>query len=106
VVGKGRWTMLTLTLCSAGAAADVRRVVTALDAGDKAIAMFDSCMTLDSGSSDTPSAVLWTTNAAPVARPARPRPMPAFNAVHETCPEHARLLPDKKPGACRSSCSN
>jgi hypothetical protein len=47
--------MLTLTLCSAGAAADVRRVVTALDAGDKAIALFDSCMTLDSGSSDTPS---------------------------------------------------
>jgi hypothetical protein len=33
--------MIVLT-CSAGTTADIRRVVTALDASDKAIALFDS----------------------------------------------------------------
>jgi mannose-6-phosphate isomerase-like protein (cupin superfamily) len=49
--------------CSAAAAADIRRVVTALDANDKAIALFDSRVTLESGS--TPSAKLWVTDTAP-----------------------------------------
>jgi mannose-6-phosphate isomerase-like protein (cupin superfamily) len=49
--------------CSAAAAADIRRVATALDANDKAIALFDSRVTLESGS--TPSAKLWVTDTAP-----------------------------------------
>jgi hypothetical protein len=52
-----------LLACSAAAAADIRRVVTALDANDKAIALFDSRVTLEPGS--TPSAKLWVTDTAP-----------------------------------------
>jgi naringenin degradation protein FdeH len=82
VIGKAFWTMVTLMLCSAGTAADVRRVVTALDASDKAIALFDSRMALDSGSSGTPSAILWTTDAAPAGLSfnddSAARPLPAL----------------------------
>jgi hypothetical protein len=49
--------------CSAATAADIRRVVTALDANDKAIALFDSRVTLEPGS--TPSVKLWVTDTAP-----------------------------------------
>jgi mannose-6-phosphate isomerase-like protein (cupin superfamily) len=49
-----------LLACSSAAAVDIRRVVTALDANDKAIALFDSRVTLEPGS--TP---LWVTDAAP-----------------------------------------
>jgi hypothetical protein len=42
--------MIVLT-CSAGTTADIRRIVTALDASDKAIALFDSRLDLDPGSS-------------------------------------------------------
>ena len=49
--------------CSAATAADIRRVVTALGANDKAIALFDSRVTLEPGS--TPSAKLWVTDTAP-----------------------------------------
>ncbi len=49
--------------CSAATAADIRRVVTALDANDKAIAQFDSRVTLEPGS--TSSAKLWVTDTAP-----------------------------------------
>jgi mannose-6-phosphate isomerase-like protein (cupin superfamily) len=49
--------------CSTATAADIRRVVTALDAGDKAIALFDSPVTLEPGA--TPSAKLWVTESAP-----------------------------------------
>src|SRR5215472_17437629 len=49
--------------CSAATAADIRRVVTALGANDKAIALFDSRVTLEPGS--TPSAKLWGTDTAP-----------------------------------------
>jgi mannose-6-phosphate isomerase-like protein (cupin superfamily) len=52
-----------LLACSTAAAADIRRVVTALDANDKAIALFDSRVTLEPGS--TPSAKLWVTDTAP-----------------------------------------
>ena len=52
-----------LLTCSTAAAADIRRVVTALDANDKAIALFDSRVTLEPGS--TPSAKLWVTDTAP-----------------------------------------
>jgi mannose-6-phosphate isomerase-like protein (cupin superfamily) len=49
--------------CSSATAADIRRVVTALDAGDKAIALFDSRVPLEPGA--TPSAKLWVTESAP-----------------------------------------
>jgi mannose-6-phosphate isomerase-like protein (cupin superfamily) len=51
--------------CSSAAADDIRRVVTALDANDKAIALFDSRVTLEPGA--TPSAKLWVTDTAPAA---------------------------------------
>ena len=49
--------------CSTATAADIRRVVTALDANDKAIALFDGRVTLEPGA--TPSAKLWVTEASP-----------------------------------------
>ena len=49
--------------CSTAMAADIRRVVTALDGSDKAIALFDGRVTLEPGA--TPSAKLWVTEAAP-----------------------------------------
>jgi hypothetical protein len=52
--------------CSSATAADIRRVVTALDANDKAIALFDGRVTLEPGA--TPSAKLWVTEAAPAPR--------------------------------------
>jgi hypothetical protein len=55
--------MALLLACSTAPAADIRRVVTALDANDKAIALFDSRVTLEPGS--TPSAKLWVTDTAP-----------------------------------------
>jgi mannose-6-phosphate isomerase-like protein (cupin superfamily) len=51
--------------CSTATAADIRRVVTALDANDKAIALFDSRVTLEPGG--TPSAKLWITETTPAA---------------------------------------
>src|SRR6266705_514163 len=51
--------------CSSAAAADIRRVVTALDAHDKAIVLFDSRVTLEPGA--TPSAKLWVTDTTPAA---------------------------------------
>src|SRR5262249_56369331 len=49
--------------CSSATAADIRRVVTALDGNDKAIALFDGRVTLEPGA--TPSAKLWVTEPAP-----------------------------------------
>ena len=69
-----------LLASSAAAAADIRRVVTALDANDKAIAPFDSRVTLEPGA--TPSAKLWVTEAAPAPlsftddSAAKPTPLP------------------------------
>src|SRR6266436_2229181 len=51
--------------CSAAAAADVRRVVTGLDANNKAIAVFDSRVTLNPGGSGNPAANLWITDSSP-----------------------------------------
>jgi mannose-6-phosphate isomerase-like protein (cupin superfamily) len=45
--------------------ADIRRVVTALDGNDKAIALFDSRPALDGGGSGSASAILWATDGAP-----------------------------------------
>src|SRR2546423_14947704 len=66
MIKKTLWTMFMIVLtCSAGTTADIRRVVTALDASDKAIALFDSRLTLDPGGTGTPSTILWTTDSAP-----------------------------------------
>src|SRR5262249_62309843 len=48
---------------SAATAADIRRVVTALNGNDKAIVLFDNRITLEPG--NAPSAKLWVTDTAP-----------------------------------------
>src|SRR5262249_34296107 len=53
--------------CATATAADIRRVVTALDGNDRAIALFDSRVTLEPGA--TPSAKLWVRDAAPAPLP-------------------------------------
>ncbi|HLX18249.1 MAG TPA: cupin domain-containing protein [Bradyrhizobium sp.] len=55
-----------LLACSAAAASDVRRVVTGLDANNKAIVMFDSRMPLRSGPYGLQSTNLWVTNSSPL----------------------------------------
>ncbi len=65
MIKKTLWTIFMIALtCSAGTAADIRRIVTALDASDKAVALFDSRLNLDP-SSGTPSAILWSTDSVP-----------------------------------------
>src|ERR1700674_1228824 len=60
------WSIVTIMLaCSTGTAADVRRVVTGLDATNKAIALFDSRLTLNPGKSGIPAANLWITDSSP-----------------------------------------
>jgi mannose-6-phosphate isomerase-like protein (cupin superfamily) len=60
------WSLVTLTLaCSTGTAADIRRVVTGLDANNKAVAQFDSRLTLNPGKSGMPAANLWITDSSP-----------------------------------------
>jgi mannose-6-phosphate isomerase-like protein (cupin superfamily) len=60
------WSLVTLMLaCSTGSAADVRRVVTGIDANNKAIALFDSRLTLNPGKSGNPAANLWITDSSP-----------------------------------------
>ena len=71
-----------LLACSAAAAADIRRVVTALDANDKAIALFDSRVTLEPGS--TPSAKLWVTDTAPAG----------LSFTDDSAPKPTALPPD------------
>ena len=56
------WSMITLSLaCAAASAADVRRVVTGLDAGNKAGVLFDGRLTLDPGK----PANIWITDSSP-----------------------------------------
>ena len=60
------WSIFIVMLtCSAATAADVRRVVTGLDADNKAIALFDSRVTLNPGGSGNPAANLWITDSSP-----------------------------------------
>jgi len=44
---------------------EIRRVVTGLDAADKAVALFDSKVPLKPGRTDNPGAVLWITDSNP-----------------------------------------
>jgi mannose-6-phosphate isomerase-like protein (cupin superfamily) len=60
------WSIVTLTLaCSTASAADVRRVVTGIDANNKAVALFDSRLTLNPGKSGNPAANIWITDSYP-----------------------------------------
>ena len=56
---------MALTVCSNVGAADIRRVVTGLDANNKAVALFDSRLTLSPGKSGMPAANLWMTETLP-----------------------------------------
>jgi mannose-6-phosphate isomerase-like protein (cupin superfamily) len=55
-----------LLTCSAADASDIRRVVTGLDANNKAVVMFDSRMPLQSGPYGLTSTNLWVTNSYPL----------------------------------------
>jgi mannose-6-phosphate isomerase-like protein (cupin superfamily) len=51
---------------SAADATEIHRVVTGLDANNRATAIFDSQVNLDVGKSGNPGAVLWITNSFPL----------------------------------------
>ena len=55
-----------LLVCSTADASDIRRVVTGLDAHNKAVVMFDSRMPLQSGPYGLTSTNLWVTNSYPL----------------------------------------
>ena len=55
-----------LLACSAADASDIRRVVTGLDANNKAVVVFDSRMPLQSGPYGLTSTNLWVTNSYPL----------------------------------------
>jgi mannose-6-phosphate isomerase-like protein (cupin superfamily) len=52
--------------CAAAHASDIRRVVTGLDANNKAVVMFDSRMPLQTGPYGLNSTNLWVTNSYPL----------------------------------------
>jgi mannose-6-phosphate isomerase-like protein (cupin superfamily) len=54
-----------LLACSTATASEIRRVVTGLDADNKAIVLFDSTLTMNPGKSGNPAANLWITDSAP-----------------------------------------
>jgi mannose-6-phosphate isomerase-like protein (cupin superfamily) len=56
----------TLLLCSAAQASDIRRVVTGLDADNKAVVLFDSRMPLRAGPLGLQATNLWVTNSYPL----------------------------------------
>jgi mannose-6-phosphate isomerase-like protein (cupin superfamily) len=61
------YSLVALLLVGAAAdASDIRRVVTGLDANNKAVVMFDSRMPLKSGPYNLPSTNLWVTNSYPL----------------------------------------
>jgi mannose-6-phosphate isomerase-like protein (cupin superfamily) len=60
------WSTVMVVLgCSTGTASDLRRVVTGIDAGNKAVVLFDSRLTLNPGKSGNPAANLWITDSSP-----------------------------------------
>jgi mannose-6-phosphate isomerase-like protein (cupin superfamily) len=58
--------LLLCALCAAADASDIRRVVTGLDANNRAVVMFDSRMPLKSGEYGLNSTNLWVTNTYPL----------------------------------------
>jgi hypothetical protein len=68
MIRKAFWSLAIVLLAySSGSAADVRRVVTGLDASNKAVVLFDSRVTLNPGGSGNPAANLWITDSSPPA---------------------------------------
>jgi mannose-6-phosphate isomerase-like protein (cupin superfamily) len=66
MIRKAFWSIVAILLtCSAGRASDIRRVVTGLDDNNKAIALFDSRVTLNPGKSGIPAVNLWITDLSP-----------------------------------------
>jgi mannose-6-phosphate isomerase-like protein (cupin superfamily) len=60
------WSLFVVVLaCSAGGAAEVRRVVTGIDQNNRAVVLFDSSLTLKPGGSGNPAANLWITDSLP-----------------------------------------
>jgi mannose-6-phosphate isomerase-like protein (cupin superfamily) len=60
------WSILVILLtCSIARASDIRRVVTGLDANNKAVVLFYSSLTLNPGKSGYPAVNLWITDSAP-----------------------------------------
>jgi mannose-6-phosphate isomerase-like protein (cupin superfamily) len=55
-----------LLICSAAEASDIRRVVTGLDADNKAVVMFDSRLPLQAGPLGLHATNLWVTNSYPL----------------------------------------
>jgi hypothetical protein len=69
---KTLWSILAIILtCSAATASDIRRVVTGLDADNKASTLFDSRLTLKPGPYGLAAVNLWITDSYP--------PTPAFH---------------------------
>src|SRR5256885_17125577 len=59
------WLLFVVLLaCSAGSAAEVRRV-TGIDQNNKAVVLFDSSLTLKPGGSGNPAANVWITDSVP-----------------------------------------
>jgi mannose-6-phosphate isomerase-like protein (cupin superfamily) len=54
-----------LAACSVANASEIRRVVTGLADGDKAVALLDSRLTLNPGKSGQPAVNLWITDSSP-----------------------------------------
>ncbi len=66
MIRKTVWsTAVVLLACSAASASEIRRVVTGIDAGNKAVALFDSRLTLKAPESRPPSVNLWITDSSP-----------------------------------------
>ena len=60
------WSLFVVVLaCSAGGAAEVRRVVTGIDQNNKAVVLFDSSLALKPGGSGNPAANVWITDSVP-----------------------------------------
>ena len=57
--------VVTVSVCSAVNASDIRRVVTTLDGNNKSTTLFDSNVPLEIGKSGIPGAVLWITDSSP-----------------------------------------
>jgi mannose-6-phosphate isomerase-like protein (cupin superfamily) len=58
--------VVALSVCSAAQASDIRRVVTGLDADNKAVVMFDSRLPLQAGPFGLQATNLWVTNSYPL----------------------------------------
>jgi hypothetical protein len=58
--------LAAMLVCSTAGASDIRRVVTGLDANNRAVVMFDSRMPLQAGPYGLNATNLWVTNTYPL----------------------------------------